>query len=257
MFGSNHTLRLHPLETILIKPHVYIDPHEAGRIIHCFMELSTLVVNAFNNGTSASNCCVQVSPLWPQIVAASGLCNDDRDYMLSIDRRRLIRRLWKFSRHHLSCGPGRNGLSPLQLQQWVPGEVLRVGLDMLDFWNLNDPRMADVVLAGAGARTPLGRELAQRREEWGRRTRRAVDHMMEVVRQIEQRVGGECSNRLETIAEPGVDAGGECGICYEDDGEMVRVHTCGHVFCGDCLEGWVHGGVGATHACPMCRTPFT
>ncbi|KAF2648972.1 hypothetical protein K491DRAFT_684231 [Lophiostoma macrostomum CBS 122681] len=65
-------------------------------------------------------------------------------------------------------------------------------------------------------------------------------------------VHGEDSVDLKDLTSVELEKG-SCGVCLEDHTEMLRLHSCGHSFCCECLQSWLASGRAMGQSCPFCR----
>jgi hypothetical protein len=135
-------------------------------------------------------------------------------------------------------------------------------MTMDDFWaamrteNALDGRAVDEEIAAIRARleelASVAAALAQDGEEWRRvRTEMRAQEKKYEARRAVQAKHAASATFLKNLGERIEHArDNPCSICACDIGEgRLAITVCGHVFCIDCLTGWL-----ATNAiCPMCR----
>lgn len=237
MFDS--IVHLSAMKKILEMPQVRSDPPEAARIIGRFVWLGFRVflkIHSCPSNPGWRRVHEDLSPLWPHHISNTNISDDSRGCMQNLNLRRTIRGLWKLTRHY-----HRTGRSGFELWVEVCSHLISFATASLGM-TLNDPVWNGLIF-----------ELVDR---FSNRRMQPLHVQEEGTNEKGDWVTARMTAVL-AVSELQPSGDRDCNICYENVENSVEVKVGGHYFCADCLETWMHDGEGATHCCPMCRSPLS
>ncbi|KAF2439412.1 hypothetical protein P171DRAFT_448244 [Karstenula rhodostoma CBS 690.94] len=141
------------MQTILERSQVRLNPLEAGKIVGCFVRLSSevyLTFDSYPDNPGWRTVHETLSQFWVNLIADSDLNDDNRDYMNNINLRHTIRRLWKSIRYYR-----RRGRSGHELWIEVASRLTQLALVVLNI--TRDNQAQNSLLFGMCLQFPNGR----------------------------------------------------------------------------------------------------
>lgn len=218
-------LSLPALDNLFKREEFRNDTNISGRVLSCFTYLSCYIsrysLYSLDEAIGSS------ARIWHRLYRASYIPETAREALESVDLAETASLIWKEAQIYEAAG-----LRGDDLSAWIGAIVTLEGLNLLNIRHPEDLKMEWFFTNfGAGLTQSLNEDV----EQYEQRT--------EVI-------------AIDAIFDP-VEADGEkeCLICCrEEKVHCVKLNTCGHAFCKECVMNWIDGeGRGATKHCPTCR----